>query len=345
MGDPFTVVILVAAGSAADPTTYAIERAASAALGRGARVLVHESMGAPTDGEALAASPETGPSAIVEMTWGDGGHRVAVLRVHLGGGDRWLDRTIGFGPNDADSERARTIGFALASMIPESETSVASTAPPAPPPPAPPPPAPPPPTPPTAAPAVKAVNVSASPGDADRGAYEAAPSAGHFLLDMIAIGAAGLSASVETGGGGGLEAFVFPPLAFRFGGAVRAGSLAPARGSLLTLLSSAGVAIHPWRATPSRVFGASLRVDYVVLSQSMSHDSPAGSTTSTRSRALSGGDAVVEAEWLCAPGVELMLGTGIEETFATTHIDLNGVRVATLPPLNALVEAGLRLPF
>jgi cell division septation protein DedD len=335
MGDPFTVVILVAAGSAADPTTYAIERAASAALGRGARVLVHESMGAPTDGEALAASPETGPSAIVEVTWGDGGHRVAVLRVHLGGSDRWLDRTIGFGPNDADSERARTIGFALASMIPESETSMAST-----------PPAPAPPAPAPAAPVAEAANVSASPGDADHGVYETAPSAGHFALEMIAIGAAGVSASVETGGGGGaLEAFVFPPLAFRFGGAVRAGSLAPARGSLLTLLSSAGVAVHPWRATPSRVFGASLRVDYVVLSQSLSHDSPAGSTTSTRSRALSGGDVVVEAEWLCAPGVELMLGTGVEETFATTHIDLNGVRVATLPPLNALVEAGLRLPF
>jgi hypothetical protein len=332
MGDPFTVVILVAAGGAADPTTYAIERAASEALGRSARVLVHESMGAPTDGEALAASPETGQSAIVEVTWGDGGHRVAVLRVHLAGTERWLDRTIGFGASDADSERARTIGFALASMIPESDTKAAGPPPSAPPPP-------------------ETVNVaaaapSARDAEADRGPSDLAPSTRPFALDLFAVGAAGVNASVEAAGAGGaVEAFVFPPFALRFGGAVRAGPMASARGSVITLLGTVGLSLQPWRPAPTRPLGAGLRLDYVLMSQSLSHESLTGSTASTRSRALSGGDVLAEFEWECAPGVELVLGAGVEEMFATTYIDLNGARVAALPPLSALAEAGLRLPF
>jgi hypothetical protein len=332
MGDPFTVVILVAAGGAADPTTYAIERAASEALGRSAGVLVHESMGAPTDSEALAASPATGRSAIVEVTWADGGHRVAVLRVHLAGGERWLDRTIGFGASDADSERARTIGFALASMIPESETNAAGPPPSAPPPPE------------TAN--VAGVATSARVAEADRGPSYPATDTRRFALDLFAVGAAGVNASVDAAGAGGaVEAFVLPPFALRFGGAVRAGPMASARGSVVTLLGTTGLSLQPWRPAPTRPVGVGLRLDYVLMSQSLSHQSLTGSTASTRSRALSGGDVLAEFEWECAPGVELVLGGGIEEMFATTYIDLNGARVAALPPLSALAEAGLRLPF
>jgi hypothetical protein len=339
MGDPFTVVILVAAGSAADPTTYAIERSASAALGRSARVLVREAAAAPTDAEALAAAP-AGPCAIVEMSWSDRAHHAAVLRVHVAGNDagngasngagsgRWLDRTIGFGPNDADAERARTLGFALASMIPD---AAAAPEPEEPPPPAP--------------------SASVSPGlppvaEPDRAEPDSWISPGHFALDMFAVGAAGLGSPVQTAGAeGALEAFLTPPFSLRFGGSVRAGSVSVAHGSVLSLMGTAGVAIHPWRPGRGRPFGASFRVDYVIAGQSLSHDSPAGSTTSTRSRALSGADAVAELEWRCAPGVELLLGAGIEEVFATTYVDLNGLRVATLPPTSALGEAGLRLPF
>jgi hypothetical protein len=332
MGDPLTVVILVAAGGASDPTTYAIERAATQALGRSARVVVHESVGTPTDSEALAAAPVTGPGAVVEVTWGDGGHRVASLRVHLAGGERWLDRTIGFGANDADAERARTIGFALASMIPESETSGAADAG----------------APGAAAPAPEPTTLPATLAvpEVDHASTEASGPARRFALDFFAVGAAALDASIATGGGGGaLEAFVLPAVSVRFGGAVRAGSMASAQGTVLTLLGTAGVSVHPWRPTPTRPVGAALRLDYVVLSESVSHESPAGATTSTRSRALSGGDLLAEFEWSFAPGVELVLGGGVEESFATTYIDLNGARVATLPPLSALAEAGLRLPF
>jgi hypothetical protein len=361
MGDPFTVVILVAAGGAADPTTYAVERAASAALGRSARVLVREAAAAPTDGEALAAAPE-GPGAVVEMSWSDRAHHAAVLRVRIMGSEagnetgseagsetgngagngtgsgagngtgsgagngRWLDRTIGFGPNDKDTERARTLGFALASMIPDADASAPREETPAP-------------------------SASSAPGappemNVDRVPPETSGVADNFALDMFAVGAAGVGAAVQTAGAGGaLEAFLTSPFALRFGGAVMAGSLSAARGSVLTLMGTGGVAVHPWRPTRAHPLGASFRLDYVIVSQSLSHDSPSGATSSTRSRALSGADVFADFEWQCAQGVEVLLGAGIEEMFATTYVDLNGLRVATLPPTSALAEAGLRLPF
>ena len=119
MGGPLTVVVLVAAGGAAEPTTLAIERAANEALGHAARVVVHEAMGAPTDGEALAIASEANEGAVVEVTWSDRGHRVATLRVHLAGRRRWMGRTLGFSAADADAQRGRTIGLALASMLPD----------------------------------------------------------------------------------------------------------------------------------------------------------------------------------------------------------------------------------
>jgi hypothetical protein len=109
-------------------------------------------------------------------------------------------------------------------------------------------------------------------------------------------------------------------------------------------MGTGGVAIHPWRPSRAHPLGASFRLDYLIVGQSLSHDLPAG-TTATRSRALSGADAFADLEWQCAPGVQILLGAGIEEMFATTYVDLNGQRVATFPPTSALAEAGLRLPF
>jgi hypothetical protein len=335
MGDPLTVVILVAAGGAGEPTTLAIERAANEALGRSARVVVRESMGAPTDGEALAFGA-AGEGATVEVTWADGAHRLAMLRVHLAGRGRWMDRAIGFGPADADAERGRTIGFALAAMLPEPATNAA------PPPPAPvPTPAPPPPRPEPVVPVV-----SLAPPFAENESAAHAPARPRCSLDVFGLGATGLGADVQSAGGGAaFEALVLPALSLRVGGAVRGGSLGGAQAYALTLLASAGIALRPWGGTPSRAFGAALRADYVVMSQSVTHYASNGSDLSTRERPLSGIDVLIETEWRLAPQVDFLAGLGVEEMMAKTYVDLNGARVATLPALSAIAEAGLRFRF
>jgi hypothetical protein len=130
----------------------------------------------------------------------------------------------------------------------------------------------------------------------------------------------------------------------RVGGAVRAGGLEGVAARTTTLLATVGVELHAWPTTPSRVLGASLRADYVLMNQSVTHYSASGDL-STMARALSGVDAVIEVEGRVGPKVDLLVGAGIEEMLATTYVDMNGARVGTLPPLSAIAQGGLRLRF
>jgi len=361
MGAPLTIVILVAAGGASEPATLAIERTTNKALGRDARVIVRESAGPPSDGEALAVEEEANGGAVVEVTWGEQGHRVATLRLHLAGRPRWTERTIGFRAADADSERGRTLGFTLASMLPEPDASLDAPFPaPAPAP-----------TPasartlasaPTPAPAPTLASTP-TPAPAPTLASPASPAAAstiaiaelvppwtsdgdlRWAVDLFGVGATGLGGQVQSAGGGAaLETFLLSLLSVRIGGAIRAGELGSASARTLILLASAGLALHPWRR-PSHVFGAALRVDYVMMSQSVTHFSATGADLSTRARLLSGVDALVETEWRLGEGTDLLAGAGIEEMLATTYVDLNGHRMATVSGTNFVAEAGLRLRF
>lgn len=121
MADAITLIVLVAASEASSPTTHAMTRAVHEALGPTAHVIVHETSGDPNDTEALSVERREGSDAVVELVWSDRGHREATLRAHIARSRHWLDRTIGFRPSDADAERGRTLGFAVASILPEAE--------------------------------------------------------------------------------------------------------------------------------------------------------------------------------------------------------------------------------
>ncbi|HEV3191402.1 MAG TPA: hypothetical protein VGY54_12930, partial [Polyangiaceae bacterium] len=132
MPAPVTLIVLVAAGSGSNPTTRTMAATTRDALGSSARVVVRETRSEPSDVEALAVERSDHADAIVELSWGDPQGRQAKLRMHVARSGRWIDRSIGFRPSDADSERGRTIGFAIASILPEtptegSEPSVSST--------------------------------------------------------------------------------------------------------------------------------------------------------------------------------------------------------------------------
>jgi hypothetical protein len=186
----------------------------------------------------------------------------------------------------------------------------------------------------------------AEPEIADKPAPEVSPSRHHYALDLAGMATTGLGSNVQTGGGAvAFEAFLTPAFALRVGGAMRGGDLGGAKVRTLTLLASAGLALHPWPTSQSRIFGASLRADYVLMNQTVTHYSSTGTDISTMARPLSGLDAVIEAEWRLGANVDVVGGVGVEEMLATTNVDLNGTRMATLPPLSAVAEVGLRLRF
>ena len=130
MSDPVTLVILLAAGEAASATTSSMVQGAHDAFA-GTATEVRETAGAPTDADALAAEEPSHPDAVAELLWRDPDHRHATLRVHLRQSHRWIERSFAFAASDPGPERGRTLGFAVASILPEATrpSAVAATAP------------------------------------------------------------------------------------------------------------------------------------------------------------------------------------------------------------------------
>src|SRR5208283_4723946 len=118
MADPVTLFILVAAGERAD-LTRAMVGATHEALGASAVVVVREVSGELSDAEAMATERSERADAVVELSWVDSRHQQAALRMHVAQEERWVERSIGFLRSDADSERGRTLGFAIASVFPQ----------------------------------------------------------------------------------------------------------------------------------------------------------------------------------------------------------------------------------
>src|SRR5579864_7839397 len=119
MSDALTILLFVAIGEGSDATTRAMARATRDALGPGTTVEIRETANELNDDEALIAEQLAHADVVVDLTWRDPGHRNATLRVHVARSGRWLGRSIGFMPSDASTERGRTIGFAVVSMLPE----------------------------------------------------------------------------------------------------------------------------------------------------------------------------------------------------------------------------------
>jgi hypothetical protein len=323
-------------------------RATRSALGAQSHVELREARDPASDAQALAAEQRAHADAVVEVTWAEGGHRQATLRVHLARGDRWVDRSIGFHASDADAERGRTIGFAVASMIPEASGGTSTEPePPSPPVVTPPVPTGVLPTPPLAPlPSVieppPAVDRVVAPPPATRAAAARRPDV--VAIDVVGLGAAGGDFD-SLGAAASVHWFPASWLGLRLGGGARAGNVQAAQATTLTLLGSAGAVLYPLRASASHPFGVWIRADYVLEHPSLTHFSASTPSSSTQQRWMSGMDALVGVEWRFSSEVGVLAGIGGEDVFSSTYVQVSGVPVATLPPLRGVAEAGFRLGF
>jgi hypothetical protein len=348
MADALTILLFVAAGEGSDATTRAMLRATREALGPTAKVEVRETPNELTEDEALIAEQLAGASAVVDLTWGDPAHRSAMLRVHVARSGRWIGRSIGFMASDASTERGRTIGFTVVSMLPEAgaEPTAPSESPSAPPAATEPPPTPQKPGPVEPDRSVHQAGAPAVPGE-----LPSKPS--FFAVDLLALAALSMGGEGAGGGGGGVAGYWFPLSRFsvRIGASLRAGSIGLVPSSTLTGAVSVGAGWHPLRATPSHPLGLSVRVDYLALYQSLQPTGYAvgtgnGAAASLADRWLSGIGEVVDLSWLLSAELEALVGLGLEEASGSTYVQVQGApAIASFPPVRALGEAGLRVRF
>ncbi len=384
MADPVTLVILVAVGEAASPAATAMTQGAHDAFA-GTVTEVRETPTVPTDSDALSTEGTSRPDAVAELIWRDADHRRATLRVHLRQSRRWIERSFTFAATDPAAERGRTLGFAVASILPEAAKSApptsaqtpgqASTAAQT--------------TPQASAPAQTSTPAQASapaqsstpsqastaqasapsatrsqksdPGlesslrarsDADSPGGESASrvDAGALRdprlgIDLLAAGETGIDGPQAAGGGAALEWFALRMFSLRLGAIERAGTLDVAHALTSTLVTSVGIAVRPWQPTRSVPFSVSLRADYILVRQSATHFDSDDLSPVTDARWLSGADSFVDGSWLLSSQIAAVVGAGLEGVGAPTYVLMRNVRVETLPVLRAVAEAGFQLRF
>jgi hypothetical protein len=319
----FTLIVLLVAGDADDAGARALARAARDAMGDDAAVALRATKVPPTDPEMLGIETSEHAFAVAEVSWADDTHLHAVVHLHLADGRRWIDRTIEFTPTDAPDEKGRTIGFALASMLPER-----------PPPPAPEPtlalPAPAPP-----APAEPPRTIAAPP-----------PRVWHGALDVAAAGTQATSGPGGTiGGMVGATWFPSPPWGLRASTALRSGRLEAADATIFIVDAAVGATWRWLPPLPSRPFSLGLGTDLFARRLQLSRQSPSDLRNTHLSRWLPAVDLALEGTWSLGEGAAFFASAGGVAAMGSTDVFIEDQHVATLSPISLQLEGGIEARF
>jgi hypothetical protein len=293
---------------------------AKAVLGASATV---ELVTADVVDDGVAAHEATARHATLVVELHSAGNSVHV-RALVVAENRFADRDLGFGERDRPEERGRTLGFAVASMMPVVMA--------APPPVSPPPSTNPPPSPPPVGP-----DHPNAPPVAPRRWIGALDASGTMAL---ALGGAG------TSFGAMVAATLQPraPWGIRLGVSPRFGELGEAQATTVTVVTSAGVSLQLGAPRPWTLgFGARLGV--LAGFVRVTHYSADDPEPDHQSRWLPGFDAAIEGILRLAPALALVLGGGIEGFFGSTDVYVRGQPVVTMSPLRVLGELGMRARF
>jgi hypothetical protein len=322
-----TLLVLVVAAGDGDPLPGALDRAARQTLGVAASIVVRRVDALPSDAQAAAMGDAAHAAAIAEVAWSDAEHRHARLHVRAGAEAPWIDREIGFASTDAPAEQGRTIGFALASMLPDASSSA--------------------PTQPASTLVGGGVMGSASSVATPEGT-PAPPEHAEVRGDLEAVGFAAQAFGGYGGGiGGGIAGdwYVVPRFVIRAGGTVRVAEVAPAAATSFVGTFGAGIGWRPIEAERPWSFGLGLRVDALAIVQSLTHYDTDDQAPDRHSRWLPGADALLEGTWLFTSSGAIVVAGGVEAAFGSTDIYLNARTVTELPPLRGLVAVGIRARF
>jgi hypothetical protein len=326
--DGLVILILVARGETADATTLGAVRAARELLGDELRVQVREIEAPMTDERALEIGKTAGASAIIELVWDSPEHRQARVHFHVEPRRGWNDRVIGFDPDDDPSERGRTVGFAVASMLPGRSSGSSQSA---------------------VEPRRSDRDMSPENPESSTSLQPGLPSLGRRWLGSVdAVGSTSVGIGGEAPGwGGSLSArwYFRYPIGLRIGGSARAGAIDPAQATSLHLHAAAGLVWLALPATVDRPFEVGARIDVLAIRERLTHYDSDDPEPADLARWIPGADAAIEGAWLFNPTAGLVGSVATEVAFGSTDVTLHYNRVATIPPVRLVFQAGVRASF
>ena len=306
MSAPLALVVVVVTGGGSDPVNTATVQAAEQALGTAATVAVVEV--ADGDDEALLRVANDKHAAIALVRWQTPSS--AVVHFHGWGSPRWVDRTVVFEKDDAPGERGRTLGFTLASMMPE------------------------------------AAPITVSPPKAETPPVQ--PERPRRWYGAIDATASGAFAPQEFGTGLGAQlgfSLFWRRLGLRLGWAIRAGDVPPAQATALYMGGTLGFSMRFLEPQPHQRFGFAARVDMLLLYQSLTHLSSDDVTPAHQDRWLGGADAVLLGTFDLTPAAAVVVSAGVESAFGTTTVFIGANPVAQVFPVRILADIGVLARF
>jgi hypothetical protein len=325
MSAALTIVLLtIVDRDIADPFAPAVTRATREALGAETLVVSRSLPSLPNDVDAAALGTELHADAIVEITWSLPDHLHASIHLRRASTGRWVDREIGFGAADDPIERSRTIGFTVASMLPE---RFGQAAPPAP----------------TARPESPPV----APAEAPTPTPRTPPEKLYHPSSLAAMFVAALGVRDYGGGVGGaleLRARVGRTLSLRVAGGARLGDDPPAQIATRFFYGATGVAWDGWISHNGRAT-VGLRLDALAVRADFSRPSATTGATERQVKWMPGADLVLETGYFFTQAAALVAGAGGSAYFGRTDVVVSGERVTTIQPFHPVLEVGLRAGF
>jgi hypothetical protein len=314
---PLVFTILVAAGQAETAETHALLQALVDALGGEIRTVVHEENGPLTDEALIASERGTTSDVTAAVSWAGSEKVEARVRVHVRASDRWIDRTVGFAFSDDLRERGRTLGFTIASMLPD--RTPAQTA---------------------------ATPIGPRPPPTVALAPSVPPPRSRLALDLMVMGSLGVGGNADGAGGAlALRRVLAPRLAMRAEVLGRTGVVQSAQATSLSVHLGVGVTAGLLGDLAVRRANLALRADLALFYESLGHLSADDVDRVRQARLLPGGDLMLEGSLPVLGSAALVLGLGAEVAFGRTEVFVHERRVAVLPPLRLVSTLGLRHHF
>jgi hypothetical protein len=302
-----TVILIVAPVGSSDPSPDAVARALRQALGPETTVSVERRPSLPADTEALSLRPSAAGAAVAEVIFRDDEHKSALVRVYLEPRRTWVDHAITFDPADAVTERERTIGFTIASMLPEAREALPEAKP----------------LPPTTRPV-------APTEEHDVGAFDAAVTAAQALGGY----GGGIGASLGTS----LDLSPILSVGLRLG--ARLGEVAPANATSTLFEGGLGLRLGRYGSERSRLVWAG-RIDLLATRYELIHLSPDDDAPRHQARWLPAAALTFEAGWALTHAASVVARGGGEALLGETHVFTHGREVATISPWQALAAVGV----
>ena len=330
MSSAFVLVILITGHDDVAATDAAI-RAARSAVPPEASLVVQRMNTALDDDDAIRIQRRESADAVAIVAWSDESGRRVHLHVHRDADDRWIDRDIAFEGADASRERGRSLGFALASMVPEGSGSRPEPVK-------------------IQAKAVGAPSLSTRvepAGERETGTLEPTrlESAPHAAIDAAVLGAVGVEGSGGGVGARGAVAWLTGKhVGLRVDASVRRGEVAPAQATSVIVGVGPGISFDLVPTHADRIVGLGFRLNALAILHAHSHLSNETDPVHA-SRWLPGASGFIEGSLRLSDGAAVLISGGSEVAFGRTDVFVRGRKVAVVPPLRAVADAGIRVRF